>query len=358
MNRRSVQLSRFYLQLLQLYPPSFREDYIEEMAIIFEMQLQTKGEISYWQAFSIALKELLPLPGLLITAYLRERRQKLMKTRFDRWVTHPDPGSWPELLLTAIPFILMGILPGLFSLIPTIKHLPSEISIPIIVIMALILAGLGLLGLLVNLPRWVLTYAGILLTLFTFGGLLIAARISNSYDLFHFPPGWGRIPATALFLAIFLTLQFFLTGLLFTLSDKLQLTKDFRHRVKSDPSLLAYFFYGGSFLIMAINYDDIARGGYYHMLSSAVMIIGAWGYFKSTKSRSKLIALTLGITVATGLALIANLTLVDYPITFVEIGSISIPSPVIYVGLTWLTSIVMILLPPFAFGSRPLPENT
>ena len=354
MNRRSVQLSGFYLQLLQLYPPSFREDYLEEMAIVFEIQLEARGNITIWQAIQIALKEILPLPGLLITAYLRERRQQPMKTTLNRWFSHPDLGSWPELVLTAIPFLLMGILPGLFSLIPAIKNLQFGIKIPIIVIMALTLVGLGLLGLLASLPRWVLTYAGILLTLFTFGGMLLGAN----FRIFQFPLGWERITATAIFLAIFLALQFLLTGLLLRISEKIILTRGFQHRVRSDPSLLAYFFYGGSFLIMAINYDDIARGGYYHMLSSTIMILGAWGYFKSTKSRSKLIALTAGITVATGLALIAKLTLVDYPITFVEAGSISIPSPVIYVGLTWLTSVVMILLPPLVFRTRPLPEKT
>ena len=66
-------------------------------------------------------------------------------------------------------------------------------------------------------------------------------------------------------------------------------------------------------------------------------------------------ALTVGITAAIVLALIANLTLVDYPSIPVGIGPVTIPRTVIYIGLTSLT---MILLPAIAFRPTAQPSQT
>lgn len=272
-----------------------------------------------------------------------------MKPTVNRWFAQPDPGSWSELILAGIPFLLMGILPGLFSMIPAIKDLPPRYGIPILILMALILIALGIIGLLLKLPRWSLVYAGILITL----APLVIMYLWINWGGFPSLAGWGRVSITALYLALFLSLHFGLTGLLAWLSGKMKLTSELRHRLKSDPSLLALLFYGGTFLIILLNYDDIARGGYPHMLSSAVMVLGAWGFLKAANPRDKLLALTAGLTIATVLALIANLTLVDYPITPVTVGPVSVPSPVIFVGLTWLVALVMILLPPMVVQSSP-----
>ena len=271
MSRYSDQTSSFYRQVLRLYPPGFREDYLEEMAAVFDLQLEYHRELSRWRTVRIALKELLPLPGLLIAAYLRERRHNPMKTTLNRWFARSDPGSCSELLLAGIPFLLMGMLPAIFSLIPGIKDLPPRYAIPILVLMALVLVALGIIGLLVNLPRWSLVYAGILITLLP----LLIIVFSINLKVVPTPAGWGSIPTTAAYLAIFLIVQFLLAGLLLWLSGKVNLTAGFYQRVKSDPSLLAFMFFGGSFLIMHINYDDIAEGGYYMILSSALMIVGA-----------------------------------------------------------------------------------
>ena len=271
MSRYSDQTSSFYRQVLRLYPPGFREDYLEEMAAVFDLQLEYHRELSRWRTVRIALKELLPLPGLLIAAYLRERRHNPMKTTLNRWFARSDPGSCSELLLAGIPFLLMGMLPAIFSLIPGIKDLPPRYAIPILVLMALILVALGIIGLLVNLPRWSLVYAGILITLLP----LLIIVFSINLKVVPTPAGWGSIPTTAAYLAIFLIVQFLLAGLLLWLSGKVNLTAGFYQRVKSDPSLLAFMFFGGAFLIMHIDYDDIAEGVYYMILSSAVMIVGA-----------------------------------------------------------------------------------
>ena len=277
-----------------------------------------------------------------------------MKTTLNRWFAQSNPGSWSELLLAGIPFLMMGILPALFSLIPAIKDLPPRYGIPILVLMTLILVALGIIGLLVSLPRWSLVYAGILIALLP----LLIIVFSINLELVPTPPGWGSIPTTAVFLAIFLIVQFLLASLLLWLSRKVNLTAGFYQRVTSDPSLLAFMFYGGSFLTMHINYDDIAEGGYYMILSSAVMIVGACVFLRSVNTNSRLMALTTGITAAMIPALIANLTLVDYPSSPVEIGPVPVPRTVIYLSLTWLVSLIMILLPAVAVRPAAQPSQT
>ena len=352
MNRRSVRLASFYRRLLHLYPPQFRENYLEEMAAVFDLQLAAKGNLNSWQCLALAWRELIPLPGLLIAAYLRERKQKRMKTTLNRWFNQPDHGSWTELALTGVPYLLMGILPGIFSMIPAIKDLPSRYGIPILIPFILVLAGLGIIGLLTNLPRWSLVYAGILIALVP----LMIMYIWINWGVFPSLGGWSRVSVTALNLTLFLALHFSLTGLLIWLSGKFELTSGFRQRVESDPSLLALLFYGGTFLIVLLNYDEIASGGYLHMLSSAVLALGAWGYLKAADPRSKLLALTGGLTIAAGVALIANLTLSIFPITSVVLGPISVPDPVIFVGMTWLVALIMIMLPPLVVRYSPAAE--
>ncbi len=109
-------------------------------------------------------------------------------------------------------------------------------------------------------------------------------------------------------------------------------------------------------MIVLLNYDEIARGGYLHMLSSAVLALGAWGYLRAANLQNKLLVLTGALTIAAVVALIANLTLSNFPITSVDLGSVSISSPVIFVGMTWLIALVMILLPPLVVQTSPTAE--
>jgi hypothetical protein len=163
MNAHQAQLLGFYHRVLRLYPPRFRKAYVEEMMLVFQMQLSDHPNLNLWRALKILWGELHPLPSLLAAAHWRERKKPAMKTGLESWFVQPQ-GSWKEVMLAVLPFLIMGVLPGIFSLIPSIRDLPIQIGLPILITLALILVTLGIIGLFVQLPRWSLVYAGILLT--------------------------------------------------------------------------------------------------------------------------------------------------------------------------------------------------
>lgn len=63
----------FYRRILGLYPHSFRQDYADEMLLVFQMQLDDTPSLDLWRTLQIMWRELRPLPVLLINAHLRRR---------------------------------------------------------------------------------------------------------------------------------------------------------------------------------------------------------------------------------------------------------------------------------------------
>lgn len=71
------RLIAFYRWILGLYPLNFREDYADEMLLVFQMQLDDMPSLNLWHALRIMWRELYPLPVLLINAHLRERHANM-----------------------------------------------------------------------------------------------------------------------------------------------------------------------------------------------------------------------------------------------------------------------------------------
>jgi hypothetical protein len=63
----------FYRWILGLYPPKFREEYADEMLLVFQMQLENLPSLNPRPTLQILWCELCPLPILLLKAHLRER---------------------------------------------------------------------------------------------------------------------------------------------------------------------------------------------------------------------------------------------------------------------------------------------
>lgn len=350
MNRHVLRLVAFYQSLLKLYPPHFRQDYLDEMSDVFEMQLAAESDLDLRHALRIAWREIRPLPGLLIAAYLRERRQKQMKTGLKHWFVQPE-GSWKELLLAGLPFMMFA-LPGVFSIIDGMVAIPSSVGIPILIIMALTLIVVGIIGFFVRLPRWSLVYAGAFLTLITLGGLSIIANFSS----LPFTVNWGSYRSTTIFLGIHLILLFLLAAGIVWVSGKIPLTQTFHQQVKSDPSLISLLMYGGTLIVMAGNFED-AGLNWYLIAAAIAMMLGVWGFLQTGNQRKQLLALVSGNTIATGLGLAANLFLVEYETLPVMIAGIEVERAVLFIGLMWLTSMVMILLPLAIFRQQSQPAE-
>ncbi len=63
----------FYRWILGLYPLKFREEYADEMLLVFQMQLDDMPSLNLRHTLLILWRELCPLPILLLNAHLRER---------------------------------------------------------------------------------------------------------------------------------------------------------------------------------------------------------------------------------------------------------------------------------------------
>lgn len=71
MHALSHSLIAFYRWILGLYPRSFRQEYAEEMLLVFQMQLDDVPSLNLWRTLHFMWRELRPLPVLLINAHLR-----------------------------------------------------------------------------------------------------------------------------------------------------------------------------------------------------------------------------------------------------------------------------------------------
>lgn len=340
------RLTCFYDRILQLYPASFRDEYAEEMRTVFQMQLN-KQPVDFWLFVRIAWTELLPLPRLLFTAYWRERRKNPMKTGLERWFVQPE-GSWKEMILAGLPFVMFG-LPGVFIQFPVIMNLPLTIRYMIITLMMLTLIGAGIIGLILKLPRWSLIYAGAFLSFCTLGGLAVIANFGN------LPINWGAYQTTAAFLLLHLVVLLLLVASIIRISGKISLVAEFHRQITTAPSLISFMMYGGTLIVLLAIFDDVSEAHWYLIAAAAAMLLGGWGYLRASRVRVQLLWLVIGNTVATALGLTANLLLLNYISPTVSVAGLEIKRVVIFVALTWLTSMAMILLPLVVFRGRVEP---
>ena len=331
---------RFYHRILNLYPSHFRQEYQEEMLTVFELQVAGLNPESLRGLIKICGRELRDLPGALAGAYLRERRYHPMDSNLHRWFS-PSHGSWKELLLASLPYLLMGFLPGFLSLFPQTYQTVNIPGLIALIVLGLLLIVVGIIGLVVRFPRWSMIYAGILLTLITFGILIVLINLKIIPT-----PGWNSYLVTAIFLCIFLVALFLGAGLAIWISGRLAPIAEFRNQIMADPTLLSLMMYGGGLVIVLANFEDVSGENWYLMLAAIAMILGAGGFLYSGSRRTRMRSLFWGITIAMALTLGANLFLVDYglPPAF-YIGSFPVERTVIFISLTWATTLVMIWLP-------------
>jgi hypothetical protein len=153
----------------------------------------------------------------------------------------------------------------------------------------------------------------------------------------------------AVLLGTHLILLFLLVAVVIWIGGKLPLTQRFSQQLRADPSLISFMLYGGAFLIVLFNFEDVSGVDIYLILASLIMALGSWAYLRTEKVANRLAALITATTLATVFALIANLTLVDYNSSPVSFGGFSLPMITLFIGLSWLVTLAMIALPPLIF---------
>jgi len=308
----------FYGWLLQLYPHQFREMYAEEMLLVFHLQLDEQPRLRTWGAIKIIWHELPHLPILLVKAYWRERMKLKMNTGLKRWFIQPH-GSWEETVLAVLPFLLIGVIPGLLSLaFPGVY--PLYIAIPLLLLLFLSPAILGVIGLIVGVPRWSYVYSGFLII------------ILSAIPIFLVRAFWTTKTPFIIYYITMLILCFLLVAVMIWIGSRLSLTREFSQKVKKEPSLISLILYGSASVMVLGMYEEATHLGMINQVfSSLALAFGVWGFLRSERLISRLTALIVG----------AMLSLL-----FVQIAPMSFNPPVLSIGFVVLA---MICLPALVF---------
>jgi len=352
MTRAAAWLVRIYAKTLEIYPQDYRCDFTDEMQDVFNLRVEDASREGLWGLLQLALGELADLPWTLLALYARERRMSAMPKRLNRWFVH-EPGSLPELILASVPFLVLFMFPGVFSFKAIENSVPQILGLSLLGFLALLLAALGMVGLLVSLPRWAMPYAGVLISLFPLLMLMASGAVSFFFGGLE-APWWLRMVAFELLYLFALGITMILV---MWLSQKVSLTTDFPDQVKRDRSLISFAMYGGITVFVLGMYEDITGAGLYILLTTIPVLIGTWIYLHQQSSVWRVITLAAATTIAMGIAFFANVQLVDWvsPVAF-EIGSLSITRSLLSIILTWLLCEAMLCLPIFLprdLGTKP-----
>jgi hypothetical protein len=350
MSLSSNRIQLWYQKALRLYPAAYQKEYAEEMQTVFELRLASVSGVSGREKLKFCLRELRDLPASVVAAYIRERNRLKMKNNLERWFVQ-EPGSGKEIFLAILPFLLTAVVTGVLAAIPAVDQFPMWAGLVILASLFLVQAVLGIIGLLVRLPRWSLPYAGVVIVLLSFGSLIIFDMVADKPW-----PDVNTYADTALFLVVFCLALFVMVSLVVLLSRKIKLTQPFAEQLKSDKTLLSFMLYGGTLVFVVANYEDIPDGGLYMMLSGLAMMLGSWIYLRQSSVLGKILSLSIGNSAAIFFSILANVLLFDIsqqPAFY--LGSIGVKPAVVYLLLTWLASQVMIFAPLLLgniFGSR------
>ncbi len=356
MNQTAPWLLRMYSKTLALYPRRFRVDFGDEMETVFSLRVVDAAEHGLWRLIRLALCELIDLPLTLLTLYARERRMSVMQKHLNRWFTH-GPGSWQEVLLACLPFAVIFLFPGIFSFPGVEESVPVPIGLGLLALVVLALAALGIIGLLVKLPRWAMPYAGVLITVVVFIVLSIL-KVPPLVYAQSFASWWLRL------LALDILCLFVLAGtmtLLVWLAGKIPPAARFFEQVRKDWSLFSFAMYGGAMILVLGMYEEVPDAGLYILVTAIPMLLGAWAYLHIQAAGWRLVAMSAAVTVAMVITLTANIRLVDWvsPVEF-SIGGLDITRSILSVIMVWPLSVGMLFVPmllPLIPFSKPAREN-
>ncbi len=147
-----------YARLLHLYPRKFRDEFAEEMQIVFQDSVKEAVGNGMLSMIVICLRELGGLPLSILREFWHEFERKetiMVTTEKVETETSTDGGAnhW-NALIGALPFALFGVA----SMIGK-SRLPFHMAYPNLVFYVIVLLGL-LLGLIKGFPRWAYSYLG------------------------------------------------------------------------------------------------------------------------------------------------------------------------------------------------------
>jgi hypothetical protein len=349
------RLSRLYRRSLSLYPRNFRTEFADEARDVFNLGLKAAARGGSWSLVRFALREVYDLPLVLLALYARERNKTTMQKKLNQWFIHA-PGSWADMLLACTPFLVLFVFSGAFSFKNVEYGIPDALGLALMGGLALFLVLLGIVGLLVRLPRWAMPYAGVLICTTVMLGLMLVGVFNLFFPTYSPTPWWLRMVSFGL---IYLAALAAVLALGVWLARRVSLTTSFFEQVQKDWTTLSFAMYGGAMVFILGMYEDTIWPGAYVLLTVIPLLLGTWFFLRGRSTWGRLAALAAAVTAAIGISLLANLRLQDFvsPVAF-RLGGLAITRSTLSILLTWLLCEAMLFLPlllrqiPFAGRAR------
>lgn len=292
-DRQLPALVRLYSLALRLYPASFRNEYAEEMQVIFRLRLEDAVMGGRRALLGFACKEALTLPSGAVAAHAQARKSPnflsfilemfnfLLERGSKMAIRRLFPKSagqtpWSIAILSLVPFILPGPLAPLLSYHPwwDPNDLPLIAAARLPVTVGLLILGF-LIGILKQFPRWSYLYSLYILLFLPFGIIDLINR-----TLFKINPDFEGYILMLLVILVILASRF------------LPFLRPFFTNIRQDWTLLSYAFYACTFFLLSTN--DMDESPVYNLqvlLPSLITWLGALAYLRLVDPLKKVGAL-------------------------------------------------------------------
>jgi hypothetical protein len=344
-------ITRVYRVLLAFYPSEFRAEFDEEMQDVFATALtevQHRGGKQPWRLF---WREIRGWPGSVLREHLRARRREMASNGF----VEEKPLPRIELLAAMIVFLLPLLIPLFGILAATGSSLPRWLDNSVLVLfLGAVLFALGL-AIAKGLPRWSLSYLGLLLML----GIILSRYdriwgwIYPSFIELFGPRSYWPISIRIIYVAVFgfimLSAILLCALILVNLLRLLPHTRGVWQRIRADWTQLSFLFYGGLVFSILLEFDEYHHADLWQFMAWICLALGAWLYLRAKRPKQRILALTCGATGAMWTVALAKWVLIPlqkwptgYPVApsevtrWVETGSAMI-------GWVWI--LIMLLAP-------------
>jgi len=332
-------LGRLYALLLNLYPRAYRVEHAEELQAVFNLTVNEAAQRGGFSVIWMSIRELRDLPGGIIFEHWRERRKQRMTTERGSLLTF-EPGSWRETLAAVAPFLLLGLLPPLLSLMLLRALIPPWLGIGLTLVLAGLLGGLFVTGIRKGMQRWVLPYVGVVLSLFSvyvFSDLLFGlfSVLVDRRD-----PWFLRQVVYQGKLWIGLFVATLIIVLVAWVSPR---WRSLYWRIRRDWTLLSFALYGASLFALLFTFDDYPYDEPYIMAGMVILAMGGWFYLRSRWLWQRALALFTGLTLA--MAVAATGKAVIYSIPGWSSGMFTWQTEAMGTGIMWGWLVTMVFSP-------------
>lgn len=304
MNSDQHFLLKLYRLLLNLYPLAYRNEYGDELQIVFDLTLDDAMRTGGLEIARVVLFEFLNLPGAIIQEHLREMRRTRMKKGFYSNFDFVN-GSWSEFLTALFPFFLTG------GIMPVLGYLGKAGIVSGMFGAVIVFPLLGLLIILLvvgvkkGLPRWSLPYLGFLLSMLS---LYLFSIVFGTpiYLLFH------NLRDQSILLVDILWDGIFWYGLLFAIFLLVLLSRvsSTFWRIKNDWTLSCFVLYGGVPFALWITFDEYVGDEPYTLLAFLVLATGAWLYLRNSNEWTRFGTLFISMTLAMFIVAVGKVLLI------------------------------------------------